>query len=241
MRRFPKGTTLKKELKNAMGRLESLGVSYPEGYFLRLSKKYSSKGVAYPRTLMRIGEPNIRKHPNYKDIIKKGGKFLDCGCGTGDDIRELLREGYPREKIIGYDVNWKSINLGLDLYMDREEMRRIFIVSPFFRFKNREFNIIYSGSVLHTMRNKKSILNYLANCRRALKNEGIVFGSTLGTRQKTKNPKRLTVLTKEELTVLLEENGFGAIKIVDTENPHSDRPRLRLWFYALKRVDYNRS
>jgi hypothetical protein len=53
-----------------MDRLKPFGVSYPSGYLEELVEKYYS-GINYPRILMRIGEPRIRKHPLQHNLRKR--------------------------------------------------------------------------------------------------------------------------------------------------------------------------
>ena len=79
------------------------------------------------------------------------GPFLDYGCGTGGDIRQLLRDGFPRAQITGFDLTWESINLGFDLYLDEEAIRDLFVVNDTFPFGKESFDTIYSGSVIHVI------------------------------------------------------------------------------------------
>lgn len=218
MRQFPNGTDLRTELKKAMDRLKLSGMSYPSGYLEELVEKYYS-GINYPRILMRIGEPRIRKHPYYNTILERGCDFLDCGCGTGDDIRALIKDGYPRNKIKGFDIDWNSINIGFDLYRDRESMHDIFVVSTKFPFYNETFDTVYSGNVLHTIKDRHEISVYLTNAYKVLRNGGVLFGSTLGTEGHTYIPSddtQRTLLTENELRHLLERTGFINIEIVRT-------------------------
>lgn len=236
MNSFPKKTSLKIELTKAMKRLESLGISYPSGYFEKLLKKYSS-GISYPRILMRIGEPNIRNHPLYKEILLRRGEFLDYGCGTGDDIRALLKDGYPRKNIKGFDIEWNSLTIGFDLYRDKKHMRNIFTVSTTLPFNKETFDTVYSGSVLHTIREKHGIDSYLYKANEVLKNNGILFGSTLGTDNDTPfldEDVSLTLLTENELCHLLKDTGFTDIKTSITNVDMLTNPKYRIWFSGIK-------
>lgn len=243
MNKFPKETSLKIELKKAMGKLESLGISYPSGYFEKLLIKYSS-GITYPRILMRIGEPNIRNHPLYKKILLRRRKFLDYGCGTGDDIRALLKDGYPRKNIKGFDIEWNSLNIGFDLYRDKERTQDIFTVSTTLPFNKEVFDAVYSGSVLHTIRQKHQIASYLHKANEVLKDKGILFGSTLGTDNNSPfstEDVSLTLLTEKGLCQLLKDAGFTDIKTSITNVDILTNPKYRIWFSGKKvvNVGYN--
>ena len=229
MGQFPDGTNLRIELLKAMDRLEHFGVSYPSGYLEELAVKYASR-VNYPRILMRIGEPRIRKHPYYNAILERGRDLLDCGCGTGDDIRALIKDGYPRDRIKGFDIDWNSIDIGYDLYRDRESMQDLFVVSVDFPFANEAFDTVYSGNVLHTMRDRYDMSAYLTNAHKVLRGDGVLFGSTLGTESHSPSARR-RLLTENELRQLLEETGFKNIEIKTGRRWTSGSKRRSKWMH----------
>jgi SAM-dependent methyltransferase len=212
--------------------LQKNGVQYPIGYVDTLIDKYRHLGVKYPRILMRVGAPNIRKHFRYKEILPRASKLLDYGCGTGDDMRALIHDGYPTNMVTGYDVERDSIQLGFDLYLDKDALQDRFVVAPTFPFPPGSFEIVYSGSVLHVMPNKTAIRSYLENTRNVLAPSGILFGSTLGfkTIPPGSSSPRISLLSEKELQALLEGNNFTNIEIQVT--PNEDKERL--WFYCQK-------
>ena len=89
----------------AMKRIEAYGVVYPEGYYQALLEKYTLDGVRYPHILMILGQPRINNHFFYPHVLKGTGRLLDYGCGTGDNVRQLLRDGFSRERISAFDIN----------------------------------------------------------------------------------------------------------------------------------------
>lgn len=240
--RFPEGLTLESELHRVMDILASNGVNYPPEYCEMLIRKYKKHDLLYPHILMRVGKPNIRKHSRYSDILQKKVSLLDYGCGTGDDIRALVHDGYPREKIVGYDVNWSSINLGFDLYLDRDMWTDRFVVSKKFPFQPSTFDVVYSGSVLHVLGIKREVKIYVSNAYSVLKSTGVFFGSTLGFEKEHSRPtgkgwkwrgwwrRRLMLLSQGALHDLLLEIGFSDVEV----SQESQADKLRLWFYAKK-------
>ena len=102
---FIPGKTLTEELSAAMERVKAQGVTYPEGYHRLLTRKYENEGVRYPHILMIIGEPRINHHFFYSRAINRNGRLLDYGCGTGDNVRQLIRDDFPREQITAFDIN----------------------------------------------------------------------------------------------------------------------------------------
>ena len=239
-REMPHGKTLTEELGNAMQRVGKLGVRYPEWYYHTLVKKYTLKTVPYPYIVMHIGDARIKKHFHYPDLFEKPGDLLDYGCGTGDAIRQLIRDGYPADRITGFDVNDASVLLGYDLYLDRHDMEKRILISASFPRLAERFDLVYSGSVIHVIRDEHEFLTYLGNACRALKAGGIFFGSTLGlddgvVEREEHGPPRM--MRRCELVESFEKAGFGNIRMVNEKRPELEHHRMsfRLWqFSAIK-------
>ncbi len=199
--------------------VKTYGITYPGGYYRILIEKYSEEGVRYPHILMILGEPRIHRHFFYPHTLSRSGRLLDYGCGTGDNVRQLIRDGFPRVHITAFDINWESISLGLDLYRDGEEMEDLFVVSETFPFGPEEFDTIYSASVIHVIADEPEFLHYLANAYSALRPGGILFGSSLGLLDgaiippSTRGPPR--IMTREQLAGYLTGTGFTRPDIVE--------------------------
>jgi ubiquinone/menaquinone biosynthesis C-methylase UbiE len=213
-------------------RLKSQGMVYPENYLDHLIEKYTMVQIRYPRIVQRIGQPNVQFHFAYPDILKHNGKLLDYGCGTGDDIRTLIKDGFPRKNITGYDVDWGNIKIGFDFYLDEEDIKDMFVVSQEFPFEDSSFNIVYSGSILHVLSIIENVKLYLKHAFAVLKHNGILFGSTLGKIDISIRRRRHGVFLMEEteLANVLRETHFSRIEI----RPITADFRTRLWFYAEK-------
>ena len=81
----------------------------------------------------------------YRRVLSNAGRLLDYGCGTGDNVRQLIRDGYPREHITASDINRASIDLGFDLYRDNADIDDIFTASETFPFGVAAFDLVYSA------------------------------------------------------------------------------------------------
>jgi SAM-dependent methyltransferase len=224
--RFPPGKTLPEELSIVMRRIAAYGVVYPEGYYETLLEKYTREGVRYPHILMILGQPRINNHFFYSRLLEGTGRLLDYGCGTGDNVRQLLRDGFPRERITAFDINRASIDLGFDLYGDRGEIGDLFTVSDTFPFGPAEFDRVYSASVFHVIADDQEFGAYLAHARSVLRPGGIFFGSTLGLagEEVTASPGEWgppRLMTEEQLAGHLAGAGFARPEIVRRDHlPH---------------------
>ena len=225
---FPLGKTLAEELGTAMKRVATHGVVYPAGYYEALLAKYSREGVRYPHILMILGQPRINNHFYYSCALQRTGRLLDYGCGTGDNVRQLLRDGFPLERITAFDINRASIDLGFDLYRDREEKSNLFTVSDTFAYGPAEFDMVYSASVFHVIADDSEFRQYLANAWSALCPGGIFFGSTLGLTGvvAARDPSPADwgpprVMTHNQLSGCLTGAGFAPAEIIQRHHlPH---------------------
>ncbi|KZT57779.1 hypothetical protein CALCODRAFT_482938 [Calocera cornea HHB12733] len=64
----------------------------------------------------------MRENAVYEDVLKRGkagdSYLLDLGCMMGTDLRNLVRDGYPAQKLIGCDLRDNYIKAGYELYRD---------------------------------------------------------------------------------------------------------------------------
>jgi hypothetical protein len=94
---------------------------------------------------------------------------------------------------------------------------------------------VYSGSVLHVLKDRDTVAAYLSNACSALRPGGVIFGSTMETLVDGKKCRECGVLKKDGLRCILDETGFGNIRILRKYNRTRDSHRNRLWFYAVKK------
>jgi SAM-dependent methyltransferase len=231
---MPYGRTLPEELFSAMRRLEAQGVVYPDGYYAAICRKYTSYTVPYPKIVMHVGEARIRRHFLYRVIRAASGKFLDYGCGTGDAVRQLIRDGYPRDLITGFDVNDASLNIGYDLYRDHATMGRQFIVSPVLPRMPGQFDFVYSGSVIHVIDDHHEFRTYLDNANTVLKNGGTFFGTTLSCDDNSAGTRDQRVPRLMKRTALEESftrAGFRDITITIDPRPDLRHDRTEFCLY----------
>ncbi|MCJ1303622.1 hypothetical protein MMC08_006432 [Hypocenomyce scalaris] len=99
----------------------------------------------------------ISKQPAYADILqrllRKQETLLDLGCGLAQAIRTLVSAGVPSRRLYALDVVDGFIELGFDLFRDREALRTTFVVADLLEavpagLQDR-INIIFAGSFFH--------------------------------------------------------------------------------------------
>jgi hypothetical protein len=49
---------------------------------------------------MIIGNPRINHPFFYPHVLNRTGRLFDYGCGTGDNVRQLMRDGFSRPEIV---------------------------------------------------------------------------------------------------------------------------------------------
>ncbi|KAL9616311.1 MAG: hypothetical protein Q9160_008806 [Pyrenula sp. 1 TL-2023] len=92
--------------------------------------------VADPRprfSSLRFLNLNLSANPHYGDILHRlttqSETLLDAGCCFGQDLRKLVFDGVPPRSLYGLDVEPSFLELGCDLFCDRDRMAEATFVS----------------------------------------------------------------------------------------------------------------
>jgi len=75
-------------------------------------------------------EFTFANQPGYQDAlrrVKQGGSLLDVGCCFGQGLRKLVADGAPAANLYGMDLCPEFIELGYELFLDREALPAHFI------------------------------------------------------------------------------------------------------------------
>lgn len=107
---------------------------------------------------------SISLHPLYRllqERLLSEQKLLDLGCCFGQDIRKLVADGAPGQNLIGCDLHQGFVDLGYDLFRDRDTLASKFIVgdiltsqfdgdqeNPFQKLQGK-IDIIHASSFFH--------------------------------------------------------------------------------------------
>ncbi|KAM4055834.1 hypothetical protein HRG_008315 [Hirsutella rhossiliensis] len=109
--------------------------------------------------LFRFLDFSLPDSPLYGEVLqrlKDGEKLIDFGCCFGHDIRALVTDGAPAENICGAELNSTFLDLGFELFCDRDKIKSSFYSVNIFeeddqlrRERSHQFDIIHIGSFLH--------------------------------------------------------------------------------------------
>ncbi|KAI9248218.1 hypothetical protein BDA99DRAFT_446317, partial [Phascolomyces articulosus] len=89
-----------------------------------------------------------------KNLGDQAPIIIDLGCCTGTDLRKLMLDGYPGNKLYGIDINQHYIDTGYDLFLDQDHCPITFLVGDIFTtpipsYLHQRVGVIYTGSVIH--------------------------------------------------------------------------------------------
>ncbi|GAB7350332.1 hypothetical protein MBLNU459_g0964t1 [Dothideomycetes sp. NU459] len=84
----------------------------------------------------RFLDLSIGSHPLYPEILSRlsaGNEYyLDLGCCFGQDIRRLVKDGVPSGNCYGSDLRLDFMELGYELFLDKDSLKSKFIVGDVF-------------------------------------------------------------------------------------------------------------
>ncbi|OJJ08799.1 hypothetical protein ASPVEDRAFT_144863 [Aspergillus versicolor CBS 583.65] len=125
-------------------------------------------------------------YPEVLTRIKSGETFLDLGCCFGQDIRKLVHDGAPGENLIGVDTESRFLDLGHQLFKDKNRLKAHFqtgdvFAEDFLQEWRGKVDIIFLGSFLHlfSFEQQRAIVLQLGRLLRG--NNSLVFGRHLAT------------------------------------------------------------
>ncbi|KAI1457494.1 hypothetical protein F4805DRAFT_467338 [Annulohypoxylon moriforme] len=135
---------------------------------------------------------SLYEKPSYASVLerlKTGAKYLDVGFCVGQDIRKLVADGAPSQNIHGIELNAPFIDLGYDLFRDRETLRAQLAQGDALDLSDDSvfaklagtIDYIHLGLIFHVFDLDKQRL-LLENCLRALKPEAgtLILGEAVG-------------------------------------------------------------
>jgi len=180
---------------------------------------------------LRIG---LLQNPFRADIMEKKPlkeqRIVEIGCGFGIDVRYLIRQlGVSKDHIVAIDVAPAFIELGYELFQDKEAVESCFHVKSvgdedfvsFVRdkFSGNPVDVVLAFQVLHTIPqyNEKVVKDVFQLVAPA---KGVFMGTTIGIREDREEPRYFhrqgvarIAHTQQSITRLLKQvGGFHRVK-----------------------------
>lgn len=107
---------------------------------------------------LRFIDLSLCRMPSYTAVvesIKNGGSYLDIGCCFAQDIRKLVYDGALADRLWGAELLPDFIDLGYDLFNDKDRLGAHFMTADIFDAKGplkqlkNSIDIIHIGLFLH--------------------------------------------------------------------------------------------
>ncbi|RCI05357.1 hypothetical protein CU098_013520, partial [Rhizopus stolonifer] len=191
----------------------------------------------------------------YNDLIKIGQRlleqkqnpyFLDIGCCTGTDLRKLLLDGYPKDYLIGIDIEECYIECGYELFKDSPTTCPIqFMVNDLFSLDEKHplcdsISILHVGSVFHLFSDNQMVHEFLNKITWLLKAGGVLVGGHVCSDQSNEYFSHAKQTYKyymgiEDFRQLLIKQGFSNIRIETQPRLEDEDDFTAFWisFYAV--------
>lgn len=154
-----------------------------------LTKTHAISSLPYPCIgVFRFLDFGANLSPLYPNVVRRvrdGEIFLDLDCCFGQGIRKLVSDGAPSKNIIGADSEGRFIELGYELFQDRETLKSHFYTARIFDDDflaewHEKVDIIYVGAFLHLFDFEKQ-LKVMAQLVKLLRKKpgSLVFGRNI--------------------------------------------------------------
>ncbi|KAK8063668.1 hypothetical protein PG996_008320 [Apiospora saccharicola] len=151
------------------------------------------KVLPYPCIgLFRFLDFSIHLSPDYTSVVKRvqqGATLLDLGCCFGQDLRKLAYDAGPgtsTRNLIGTDLEPTFLQLGYELFGDRDRLEATFVpgdvfAEDFLADYRGKVDIVYLGSFLHLFSESRqqTVVKQLRQLLRPCAGS-MVFGRNLG-------------------------------------------------------------
>ncbi|KAI7183262.1 hypothetical protein KC316_g11519 [Hortaea werneckii] len=104
---------------------------------------------------MAIGNHHLYQSELLPRMLRGDQKYLDLGCAFAQDIRRLVADGVDSRKCYGADLQLDFLDLGYELFRDRETLQSTFITADIFDPKSGlmgiqgEIDIVDASSFFH--------------------------------------------------------------------------------------------
>ncbi len=194
--------------------------------------KPTDKNIKEVYNKIAEGFYNLRQQPITPEVKRladewKPGKILDVGCGIGNSLLPLSKNGF---ECFGIDISPEMIRLAKK-YSEKHEikikLREADVLS--IPFEKNKFDYVISIAILHHLDSEKKRLKALDEMKGVLKKGGKTFLTVWNKKVKkdtyipwtskgVKYQRYYHFFDMEELRGLFEKAGFRKIKVFEDQN-----------------------
>lgn len=162
-------------------------------------------------------------HPLYDTIVERlkatdtdETTYLDVGCCFGQDLRQLVHDGVPSDRLIGLDIAGVLMELGYDFFHDRETLESKFVVADVFKgpeqgsvwtqLQERGVDVMHCSAFFHlfTLEEQVAAAKHLAGL---VKRGGIIVGRQIGSVK----PGNVPAIKEQSFSYRHDVNTFEAM------------------------------
>ncbi|KAK5116957.1 hypothetical protein LTR62_006678 [Meristemomyces frigidus] len=137
---------------------------------------------------LAIGNHALYKSEILPRMLSGQQTYLDLGCAFAQDIRRLVADGVLSEKCYGADLRLDFLNLGYELFNDRQSLKSKFIEADIFdansglRELEGNIDIVDASSFFHLFRyhDQKAVARSVIKLLRPQK-DSLVVGRQVGS------------------------------------------------------------
>ena len=143
--------------------------------------------------LYRFLNLTLLTHPLYNSILKRlqspDATYLDLGCCFGQDLRQLVHDGIPSQRLIGLDVERPLMETGYDLFLDRATLQSRFVVADVFKgaaqgavwtdLEKRGVDVLHCSAFFHLFTLAEQV-SAAKNIAMLVKKGGVIVGRQVG-------------------------------------------------------------
>ena len=144
--------------------------------------------------LYRFLNLTLLTHPLYNTILKRlqspDAVYLDLGCCFGQDLRQLVQDGVPSERLIGLDIEKPLMETGYDFFLDRATLQSYFVVADVFKgaaqgtvwteLGKRGVDVLHCSAFFHLFTLAEQV-SAAKNIAKLVKRGGVIVGRQIGS------------------------------------------------------------
>ncbi len=159
--------------------------------------------------------------------VKKGGRILDAGCGSGRDSLAFMEAGYEVDAFDASEEICRNASERLGFTVECKRFEEL-------TGENRYDGIWASASLLHVR--EEELKDVMLRLKKLLKADGILYASFKeGNKERVKDGRFFHDMTEGKCRELFGSVGIEILEIYTSQDVRADRAG-EMWVYAVGRL-----